>query len=272
MTVSICMITYNHEKYLKQAIDGVLMQKTNFDFELVIANDNSPDNTKLIVEDYITSHPNGHKIKFLNNTVNMGMMPNFTNAISNCNGKYIALCEGDDYWTDENKLQKQFDFLEKNKKFSICFHKVNIDNQGTISEDTITKKVPAKTTIKKLAKGNYIHTCSVMYRNNLFDQFPDYFYKAPVGDYFLHLLNSRHGNIYCINEIMANYRVHDTSYWSSKKQEERSEIWINFLIGIMPNFDSKTQRYLQIQIDKTKGTYLKKNLFQKIKSYISNKN
>ena len=71
---------------------------------------------------------------------------------------------------------------------------------------------------------------------------------------------------------MANYRVHDTSYWSSKKQEERSEIWINFLIGIMPNFDSKTQRYLQIQIDKTKGTYLKKNLFQKIKSYISNKN
>lgn len=271
MKVSICMITYNHEKYLKQAIDGVLMQKTNFDFELVIANDNSPDNTKLIIEDYITSHPNGHKIKFLNNTVNMGMMPNFTNAISNCNGKYIALCEGDDYWTDENKLQKQFDFLEKNKNFSICFHKVNIDNQGAISEDTITKKVPSKTTIKKLAKGNYIHTCSVMYRNNLFDKFPEYFYRAPVGDYFLHLLNSRHGNIYCINEIMANYRVHDTSYWSSKKQEERSEIWIDFLISIMPNFDSKTQQYLQIQIGKIKGTYIKKNFFQKIKSYISNK-
>lgn len=269
MMVSICMITYNHEKYLKKAIDGVLMQKTNFDFELVIANDNSPDATVAIVEEYIQSHPSGHKIKFLNNKANLGMMPNFINAIENCHGKYIALCEGDDYWTDENKLQKQVDFLEKNSDYAICFHHVNIDNNGTISEDTITKKVPQKTTIKNLSKGNYIHTCSVVYRNHLFGEFPDYFYKAPVGDYFLHLLNSRHGNIYCINELMANYRVHDTSYWSSKKQEERSKIWVDFLEGILPNFDAKTQAYLQIQIEKTKGTYKKKNLLQKIKGFFS---
>ncbi len=269
MMVSVCMITYNHEKYLKKAIDGVLMQKTNFEFELIIANDNSPDATISIVNEYITSHPNGYKIKFLNNETNLGMMPNFINAIENCNGKYIALCEGDDYWTNENKLQKQIDFLEKNRNYTICFHKVNIDNNNAIIEDTITKKVDSKTTIYNLAKGNYIHTCSVVYRNYLFDSFPDYFYKAPVGDYFLHLLNSRFGKIFCINELMANYRVHDTSYWSSKKQEERSKIWIEFLEGIKPNFNKRVQNYLQIQIERINGTYVRKNFFQKLKKYFN---
>ena len=271
MKVSVCMITYNHEKYLKKAIEAVLMQKTNFDFELVIANDNSPDKTTLIVEDCINSHPNGNKIKFLNNSTNVGMMPNFINALENCTGEYIALCDGDDYWTDENKLQKQIAILDKNNDLAICFHPVNIDNNGTIMKDTITKKVSKITTISDLVKGNYIHTCSAVYRNNLFEKLPDYFHKAPVGDYFLHLLNSRHGNIYCIDALMANYRVHDTSYWSSKKQEERSQIWVDFLDGIMPNFDSKIQNQLQTQIEKTKGTYKKKNVFLKIKAFLIDK-
>jgi len=262
------MITYNHEQYLKQAIDGVLMQKTNFDFELVIANDNSPDNTIAIVEEYL-SHDSGHKIKFLNNKTNLGMMPNFINALENCSGEYIALCDGDDYWTNENKLQKQVDILDKNKDVAICFHPVNIDNDGTILKDTITKKVAKITTINDLVKGNYMHTCAAVYRNHLFEKLPDYFQKAPVGDYFLHLLNSRHGGIYCINEIMANYRVHGTSYWSSKKQSERVEIWIAFLTGILPNFDSKIQQKLQKQIDKLKGVSKKNNVFQKIKSFFN---
>ena len=159
----------------------------------------------------------------------------------------------------------------KNKNIAICFHPVNIDNKGTIMKDTITKKVSKITTIYDLVKGNYIHTCSAVYRNNLFEKLPDYFHKAPVGDYFLHLLNSRHGTIYCINEIMANYRIHDTSYWSSKKQAERSEIWIAFLNGIMPNFDAKIQNQLQTQIEKTKGTYKKKNVFLKIKDFLIDK-
>lgn len=268
MKVSVCMITYNHEKYLKQAIDGVLMQKTNFDFELVIANDNSPDTTVSIIEEYRSSHPNGHKIKFLNNKTNLGMMPNFIQALENCSGEYIALCDGDDYWTDENKLQKQVDLLDKNTDLAICFHPVNIDNDGTILKDTITKKVASITTIYDLVKGNYIHTCAAVYRNHLFEKLPDYFHKAPVGDYFLHLLNSRHGSIYCIDEIMANYRVHGTSYWSSKKQTERSEIWIAFLTGIMPNFDGEIQHKLKKQIKKLHPR--KKKITTKVKDFFRN--
>ncbi|MEO8517209.1 MAG: glycosyltransferase [Flavobacterium sp.] len=248
MTVSICMITYNHENYLKQAIDSVLMQKTTFDFELVIANDNSPDKTHSIVEECIQTHPNGSKIKYLHNKVNMGMMPNFANALKNCSGKYVAMCEGDDYWTDEFKLQKQVDFLEQNAAFAICFHKVAVEKNGVIEEDTITLEVPEKTTIYDLAKGNYIHTCSAIYRNNLFEKFPDYFYKSPIGDYFLHMLNSRYGDIYCMNDKMAVYRVHDTSYWSSKQQEDRVKIWVNFIEGIKPNFSRKIRKILNKQI------------------------
>ena len=246
--ISICMITYNHEKYLKQAINGVLMQKTDFEFELVIANDNSPDNTDKIIREYIQANPNGNKIKYLHNKVNIGMMPNFVNALENCSGKYIAMCEGDDYWKDEFKLQKQVDFLEQNKEYVICFHKVNVEKDGIIEEDSITLEVPKKTTIYDLAKGNYIHTCSAVFRNNLFEKFPDYFYKSPIGDYFLHMLNSRYGDIYCINDKMAVYRVHDTSYWSSKQQEDRIKIWVDFIENIKPNFSLKIRKILKKQI------------------------
>lgn len=274
MTVSICMITYNHEKYLKQAIDSVLMQKTTFDFELVIANDNSPDQTHSIIEEYIQSNPNRSKIKYLHNKVNMGMMPNFANALANCSGKYIAMCEGDDYWTDELKLQKQVDFLEQNKEYAICFHKVNVETNGLIEEDTITLEVPEKTTIYDLAKGNYIHTCSAVFRNNLFEKFPDYFYKSPIGDYFIHMLNSRYGDIYCMNDKMAVYRVHDTSYWSSKKQEDRIKIWVDFIENIKPNFSRDIRKILKKQIThiQPKKVSITKKIKLGIRSFFKGKN
>ena len=250
MKLSVCMITYNHENYLLEAIEGILMQKTDFDLELVIANDNSPDNTNLIIEELVKNHKEGHKIKYLNNKVNLGMMPNFVNAIKNCTGKYIALCEGDDYWIDENKLQKQVDFLDQNDDYSICYHKVNLNENDLITEDTITLEVNQTTTIQDLANGNYIHTCSVVYRNFLFDKFPEYFYIAPVGDYFLHLLNSQFGKIYCIDEKMAIYRVHNTSYWSSKSQKTKTEIWINFLNEIKVYFNHEIKNILELQIKK----------------------
>jgi len=265
MKVSVCMITYNHENYLKQAIESVLIQKTHFDFELVIANDNSPDNTITVIEEFINQHPKGYKIKFINNKENMGIMPNFINALKKCNGDYIALCEGDDYWIDENKLQKQVDFLEKNTDFTICFHKVNVETNGTISDDTITGKSIQTTTIYDLAKGNYMHTCSVVYRNHLFADFPNYFYTSPIGDYYLHMLNAQYGKIHFINQTMAIYRVHNTSYWSSKQDNERVFIWINFIENIKDNFNVEIQKILDKQIFKLRVSNLpfwKKNLLK----------
>lgn len=248
MKVSVCMITYNHEKYISAAIDSVLTQDTNFDFDLIIANDGSSDLTDSIIQEYIGNHPLGHKIKYLKNTQNIGMMPNFTQALQQCSGEYVALCEGDDYWTNSKKLQKQVDFLDNNQEFSICFHRAQINKDGHISDDTITRKVKAVTTISDLAQGNYMHTCTVLYRNHLIKELPDYFSQSPVGDYFLHMLNSRYGDIYCMDEIMAVYRIHDTSYWSSKNQAQRVRIWIDFLEKIKPNFDTKVCKEIDLQI------------------------
>lgn len=261
MKVSICMITYGHQNYIEKAIHSILNQKTNFDIELIVANDNSPDSTSKIVKNIISSHPNGNKIVFIDNPSNIGIMPNFAQALKRCEGKYVALCEGDDYWIDENKLQKQVDFLENNNDYVICYHKVKMEKEGEIIDDTITIDTPEKTTIYDLAKGNFMHTCSVVYRNHLFTDFPDYFYSSPIGDYFLHLLNARFGNIHYIDQTMAIYRVHNTSYWSSKEQIEREQIWVDFIQNIKGNFDSKVQKLLVRQ--NYNFQYWRANKFQK---------
>lgn len=207
MTVSVLMITYNHQDYIRQAIEGVLMQETSFDFELIIANDNSPDDTNAVVNAIIESHPKGQLIKYINRSQNVGMQANFLDAYSQCKGMYIANCEGDDYWTDPLKLQKQVDFLEANPDYVLCFHKVKLlQPNGEFTEDTITQVPENYETIENLAQyGNYIHTPSVVYRNCL-ESMPKEFAETPVGDYFLYMLLAQYGKIKYINETMTIYR------------------------------------------------------------------
>lgn len=262
MKVSVVMITYNHGLFIEKAIESIINQKTNFDFELIISSDASPDNTAEIVHSMIQNHPNGNKIKFTSHPKNIGVMPNFQYALQQATGQYVALCEGDDYWTNDQKLQKQVDFLDNNTNFVICYHPVSIDENGVIKNDSITKVEKLETTILDLAKGNYLHTCSVMYRNHLFESFPAYFTSSPIGDYYLHMLNAKFGSIYCLDENMANYRVHNTSYWSSKQQEEREKIWITFIKNILPDFDEKVQKILKKQIYKLEKKHF--SFFQKM--------
>jgi glycosyltransferase involved in cell wall biosynthesis len=129
MKLSVKMLTFKHDNYIAQAINGVLMQVTDFDFELIISDDCSPDNTEQIVKDIQNSHPKGHLIKYLRQKKNIGVLPNGLFALQQCKGKYIAFCEGDDYWTDPNKLQQQVDFLESNGDYTMTFHSVYVKNE-----------------------------------------------------------------------------------------------------------------------------------------------
>jgi glycosyltransferase involved in cell wall biosynthesis len=268
MILSIAMITYGHSQFVKQAIEGVLMQQTTFDFELIISNDCSPDNTDEIVQEIIDSNTNGHKIKYFSHKKNLGMMPNFIFLLEQCSGKYIALCEGDDYWTDPLKLQKQVLFLENNKDFSICFHNVKTLSGTQFNKENISKNIASVTTINDLATYNYIHTPSVVYRNGLIPEFPEYFSKSPIGDYFLHMLNAKYGKIKYIDEIMAVYRLHNNSYWSSKEKLDKIKIWIDFIQKIKENFEANVQMLLDQQIKKSskslsaKKTFLGKTLLK----------
>lgn len=211
--VSICMITYGHEKFIEQAINGVLMQETNFEVELIIANDCSPDATDKVVQNILKNHSKSGLIKYIKHTKNIGMMTNFLFALKKCKGKYIAICEGDDYWTDPNKLQKQVDFLEANEDYVLCFHKVLIEtNNGEIVDDFLTSVPPDYENKTALAEyGNFLHTPSVFFRNCL-TEYPKQFQETPIGDYFLYTMLSSFGKFKYLEETMCIYRYGVGSY------------------------------------------------------------
>ena len=156
MKLTVVTTTYNQEKYIGQAIDGMLMQKTSFPFQIVISNDSSTDRTGDILKEYEEKYPD--KIKIINNEKNLGAMGNFINTLSNIKDtEYVALCDGDDFWTDENKLQKQVDFLDNNKEFNICFHKAKLFYENNEKEESIIPEFEEEvTTIDDLVKSNYI--------------------------------------------------------------------------------------------------------------------
>jgi glycosyltransferase involved in cell wall biosynthesis len=230
--VSVLMLTYKQEAYIQKAIEGVLEQQTNFQFKLIIGDDASPDNTSTIVEKYKEKYPD--KIVYIRNRENLGAIKNFINIYSLASTKYIALCEGDDYWCDVNKLQRQFDFLEANENYSICFHNVYElkENDKSTIEILDFLKVEKTFTIEDLAEGNFIHTPSVVLRNTLVNGFPNWFNEAPIGDYALHMLTARQGLIKYFPEPMAVYRIHSGGMWSLIGMEKNCEYW-NKLMGLL---------------------------------------
>ena len=137
--VSVCMITYGHEKFIEQAIDGVLMQKGDFDIELIIANDCSPDNTDAVIRRILKNHPNASWINYFKHELNLGIMPNFYFALEQCNGDFIAVCEGDDYWIDEFKIQKQLEVFKKNNEINLVYTNVTflMQNSGAFIDNPI---------------------------------------------------------------------------------------------------------------------------------------
>lgn len=252
------MITYGHEKYIREAIEGVLMQECDFEVELIISNDNSPDNTDEVIRNIIATNPKSSWIKYIKQEKNLGMMPNFIFTMKECQGKYISFCEGDDYWTDPLKLQKQVDFLEANDEYVICFHKVEILKlSGNIVEDFITEIPENYETIETLARlGNYIHTPSVVFRNIL-KEFPFEFEHSPIGDYFLYLMLAEHGKLKYLEDSMAVYRygigIYSVESYTNRlvmlgkqyncilsylKDENLKRIILNRSILLLTSFDS----------------------------------
>lgn len=208
--VSIITITYNHENYILDTIKGVFIQQYNGPIEFIIANDNSPDNTDTVIKNYLNEVviPDNIEIKYTAHTINKGISNNFTWALQQATGKYIAMCEGDDYWIDPLKLQKQVDFLENNSDFVMCFHKIKIlnTNSGEIVDDFITK-VPKeyKSLINLISNTNYIHTPSVVFKN-VIKKMPFEFSYTKIGDYFLYIILGHHGDYGYIEDEMAIYR------------------------------------------------------------------
>ena len=212
---SVMMITYNHEPFISQAIDSVLMQDVDFAYELVIGEDCSTDNTKSIVMDYQSRHSD--KIRLLPSDRNLGMMRNFERTYRACRGQYLSILDGDDYWTSTEKLKRQVKFLDENPDFSLCFSRINIERDGVVNHNEWAPVVAKDISdLADLVEENFIPSCSVTYRMGLVPRFPEWMFSLCIGDWPLHILHAQHGKIGFLREIMAVYREHHTSSWSSK--------------------------------------------------------
>lgn len=205
--LSVCMVTFNHEKWIDKAIEGVMSQITDFHFELVIGEDSSTDGTRDIVKRYWTKYPDIIKPFF--NETNLGLSLNFSQLLNKCKGRYIAICEGDDFWTDPFKLQRQADFLENNPDCIICSHNFskldessnNINTNGKYYQDFYYDQ-------EKYLKDWMTQPVTCMFRNI----FCDYTFFNKEYDMFCDVILFyellKHGSGYFMKENMSTFRVH----------------------------------------------------------------
>ena len=273
--VSVCMITYNHEKFISEAIEGVLMQKTDFPIELIIGEDCSTDKTREICIEYQRKYPN--IIKLLLSEQNKGSIRNFIETMQAAQGKYIALCEGDDYWTDSYKLQKQVDFLEKNEGFVGCFHNSEeryYNNYQKSSTLYLNFSSDRTVTINDLTQANIVPTASVVFKNNLPKElFSDYFKELPVGDWPLHLLLLRSGNYYYIPQVMSVRNLNPESIWGMRDHIRNTQLVLKtyeklFNSCWFSNDINEKLLHRKIFLDKQLAIEKEVDIFFRFKSYI----
>jgi glycosyltransferase involved in cell wall biosynthesis len=214
MKLSVMIITYNHERFIAQAIESVLAQQVKFEFEIVIGEDCSTDGTRAIIMDFHRRYPG--RISPLLRDQNIGGTRNMEATLAACRGQYLAMIEGDDYWTREDKLQKQVDFLDAHPDHAICCHRVQIlDELGIGRASVFPSRGAGSYTIEDLLRENFVVTCATLLRRDLFGPLPACFLKMKVGDWPRVALAARHGKIALLDEVMAAYRVHSGGIFSS---------------------------------------------------------
>lgn len=231
--VSVCMIAYKHETFVAQAIESVLNQQVDFDLELVIGEDKGPDGTRAICERYAAQDA---RVRLLPSDRNHGVMANFRRTLAACEGDYVAVCEGDDYWTDVHKLSKQVATLEARPDFAGSAHQSLVVSAGAPSRP-FRESVPAEIGIDDLLGGRLFHTASVLFRRPVLETFlpaPD----VLSADRLLNLCIAFHGKIHYSDEAMCAYRIHGAGMSSNATvaQMRRDLASVPYLRKVNPAF------------------------------------
>ena len=226
--VSICCAAYNHENFISEAIESFLMQETDFPFEVLINDDCSTDSTANIIRDYEKKYPNIIKpIYQKENRYSKGIIISSTFNIPRAKGKYIAFCEGDDYWTDKNKLQIQTDEMKKYPNIDLSFHYASelIDNKigKTIAKHSHKNDIFSTSEVI-VGGGVFMPTASLIIKKSAVENLPDWFYTdAPISDLIYQIFGSLNGALY-INKNMSIYRKGDSGSWSQMNRSTEKKI------------------------------------------------
>ena len=245
--VDIIMPTYNHEKFIAKAMDSVLAQQTGFAYRLMVGDDCSTDETQSIVRHYAEKYPG--KIEYLFSPVNLGALHRDRISVKllyQCTAKYVAILEGDDYWSDPYKLQKQVDFLERRTECSICFHNAEMFYEDGSQPSERLRPTDQKeiSKVEDVLAGMVPIPCTVMFRNNLLGELPECFYDVTNADWMLWVLLAEHGDIGYINEVMAAYRMHAGGMWSRLTAQQRVKEHIHTYKTINEHLNFKYDRMI----------------------------
>lgn len=223
--VSIRCFAYNHERFIRQCLDGFVMQKTDFRFEAIVHDDASTDNTAAIIREYAEKYPD--IIKPIYETENQyskhdGSLTRIMNA--HTRGKYVAMCEGDDYWTDPYKLQKQVDFLESHPDYVMCSHLFDVYNERNkqLQKNDESSFTGKSYDLDTLINGEwYFQPLTVLFRFDAYDREHFASYGLSMDVILYYELLRRGGKGYCLPDVMAVYRIHDGGVWSLKSLDKQ---------------------------------------------------
>lgn len=227
--VSICVLTFQHARFIHKCLDGILEQETKFSYEIIIGEDESNDGTREICKEYAAKYPDKIRL-FLGNREEVKILfgkpvgqNNLQKILKEAKGKYIAICEGDDHWTDPNKLQKQVNYLELNHSAGGCFHDVcNIDENGkVIKENYYTPSQKKYNQADCLIKLNSSYaTCSLVARSDVFmEEWPTWFKERTCDDFIDLMVTRKNRTLDHISENMGAYRIHSGGLWQGSNRE-----------------------------------------------------
>lgn len=272
--VSVWIITYNQEKYIAEAIESALQQKTDFSFEIVIGEDCSTDRTREIVLSYKKRFP--EKIRLVLHKENMGMVANQNHTFNACRGQYIALLEGDDYWNSDDKLQKQLDLMQAHPQCELSFHPVYTTKDTTLNNyGDHLKIIPIEENIR--VGGYFMSTPSIMIKKSILSTIPEFLDAAPAGDYYIQIFGSLKGGALYIPEIMATYRIEAHGSWSQSIYDDTIKIeFIEKTLEIIQKLDQYLDfryseafqyKYMTASMELS-TTYLYNNNIQKFQTTI----
>ena len=237
--LSVLIVTYNHEKYIAQAVESALAQRTDFPIEIVVGEDASTDKTRQILVELARQHP--ERLRLLLHERNLGGPENVAAVLEACRGQYVAMLEGDDYWTHPLKLQKQVALLDAHPEWAMCFHLARVVHEDDSRPPQVypahwTKDVAS---IDDLFIQNFIGTCSVVFRNGLFGRLPAWHREITAGDWAIHLLNADRGLIGFLPGVLGDYRVHARGAWSGRTPGERHADILAMLSRVDRHFGGK---------------------------------
>ncbi len=227
--VSVSCISFNHVRYIEKALDSFLMQETDFEFEILIHDDASTDGTEEIIKDYVRRFPDIIKPVFEKENQYSRGISNISGVFNfpRAKGKYIAMCEGDDYWCDPYKLQKQYEIMEADESLSLCCHAAAIEYGGNAfkTEDSIRPYTKSGRIEPErfISRKSNIPTASMFFRAEYAKTLPKWYFDCPVGDIPLQLYMAANGGIYYIDEIMSVYRQDAVGSWQSGMDEGRAD-------------------------------------------------